>query len=144
MKSIRYRFFAVAAIVVSCLQASTVEAETFTCNFDVVQGKKYVPSQVTIEIYGKYHDVRVSDAFISKYHGEWIEGSIQTSTQKRMTLTWQLSGIPKDPLDMSFRTRNFTYALTVMKSNLSATLSVNNSVGYSSSFRATGRCTTVK
>lgn len=144
MKSGFYKFFAAIAVVAGCLQASTVEAETFTCNFDVVQGKKYVPSQVTVEINDKYQDVRVSDAFISKYHGAWIEGSVQTSTQKRMTLTWQLGGIPKDPLDMNVGPSNYTYVLTVLKPNLSGALRVVSTNPHSRNFRVSGQCVTAK
>jgi len=131
-----------AAAVSLALTAPLAGAQTFDCSFPRQGANEWIRSRIVVKVTGG--DVTVFDSLINQEHGGPIPATVQTNSDKRLTLRWKLKGV-KTTLGYG---PSLNYSLSYFKDRDKATANVNapgvemlNAVGQSPEyFSAQGTC----
>lgn len=136
MKHLAVAFFAVACGVTS------VQAQTFDCSFPRQGANEWIRSRIVVTV--QDGGVTVFDSLINQEKGGPIPATVQTNTDKRLTLRWKLKGV-KTNLGYG---PSLNYSLSYFKDRNKATANLNapgvdmlNAIGQSPEyFSAQGTC----
>ncbi len=115
-----------ATFLVCGIYATSVSAKTsYECTFNV-GSRSNLPDRVQVEYDPAARKAMVLDPFINHYVGEPMEAEVQKDNDQRVTLVWRLDMISAKGggTIMQDSTR-----LTILKSNLDATISYSQGVG---------------
>ncbi|MCP4820420.1 MAG: hypothetical protein GY883_14600 [Shimia sp.] len=136
MKYLKTAFF------VALMSAPAAIAQTFDCSFPRQGANEWIRSRLVVTVDGS--TVTVFDSLINQEKGGPIPATVQSNTDKRLTLRWKLKGV-KTALGYG---PSLNYSLSYFKDRDKATASLNapgiellNSVGQSPEhFSAQGTC----
>lgn len=117
-------------------------AQTFDCSFPRQGANEWIRSRIVVTVDGG--QVTVFDSLINQEKGGPIPATVQTNTDKRLTLRWKLKGV-KTSLGYG---PSLNYSLSYFKDRDKATANVNapgvdmlNAIGQSPEyFSAQGSC----
>jgi hypothetical protein len=122
-------------------------AETWTCSLKERTQSGFVADTVTVARIDDSNAMKVKDAVIGEYRSGWLRGKIDYENSRRITFTWQLSGVRNPPTERGSNTTNLVYSLTVQKNDGSSRMNIQSFPGGTfvrPSFSGTGQCILTK
>ena len=95
----------------------------------------WIPAQVIVNYDAAKGEVIAFDPIIKTFLGAPVTGRVEVENKKRVTFNWRLKGA-KDQIGQG---AEFVYRLTVLKGDLSATMTAQ-ALNYAGPFTARGKC----
>ena len=130
----KYRM--IAAIVATML-AGAVQAQTYIC---IVKpdghDTGWISKTIAISIDAKTNEVLVNDEVILYFNKKPVQGHLSTTTEKRLTVTWE---VRKAKDDNNTNIARFMYRATIYKLTNKIIVSARPG-GYDNSFGGSGKC----
>lgn len=126
-----------AGVFAVAMVGGAAQAETFICQVksDGVD-TGWIAKTIAINVDDKTSTVLVSDSVIVYFNKKPVTGRLSYSSDKRLTVTWEVRGT-KD--DKSQNVARFMYRATILRPSNKVMVSAQPS-GYHNSFSGRGRC----
>jgi hypothetical protein len=129
----------VLAFAVIAAAATQAQAESVRCKTDASVNRNYIAPDIRIS-WDEFGTVRVSDAIIASTGRRSEGGELATNTSRRITVTWEVKDIKRDPLESGTRDAHLVMRLTVERSNGAAVLTIRDVQRRNKTYRTTGVC----
>lgn len=135
----RHRILAgiLMAISAVAMAGGTARAETFICQVKS-DGRDtgWIAKTIAINVDDKTGTVLVNDSVILHFNKKPVTGRLSYSSEKRLTVTWEVRGTKSDTSQNAAR---FIYRATILRPSNKVIVSARPS-GYDNSFGGRGRC----
>jgi hypothetical protein len=131
--------FAVCLLVVSILAAQAASAENIRCRFDTAPAPGYIAPEITLEVL-EAGDVIVKDAVISSTGRERVIGAVSKDDGRRLSVVWEIKGVPPSPFETRAYDLNFLVRLSVQKADGAARITVVDLLVREKEYRSAGTC----
>lgn len=131
----KFRVFAASAVAV--VIAVAAQAETYVCNVKPIgHDTGWISKTIAIDVDSKTDAVLVSDSVILYFNKKPLAGRLSKSTEKRLTVTWE---VLRAKSDTNQNIARFLYRATYYKLTGKFIISARPS-GYDNAFSGRGKC----
>ncbi|MBK6466950.1 MAG: hypothetical protein IPF96_08860 [Rhodobacter sp.] len=130
-------FLTAAALASAALPALALEV--YECKIkQLLSNGVWLPEVVVVAHEPGAAKATVNDPLIEHFVGKPIDAKVETENAKRTTFVWKLDA--KNAINQNAR---FSYRLTVMKADLSASMAASPG-RFSNTFTSTGKCQRIR